>query len=143
MTEKEEYYHLTEQFEPVSNMLFASQGNGSYLTVIGAVNTLNTLIYANEQLDKENQQLDEKVCALTMDLVTTKSYKQLEKENVRLKDTLVAAKASLTNFNSLKKENEQLKQRINSRLHFYRELYESTNDDVVKRVVEDLEDILR
>ena len=40
-------------------------------------------------------------------------------------------------------ENEQLKQRINSRLHFYRELYESTNDDVVKRVIEDLEDILR
>ena len=110
MTEKEEYYHLTEQFEPVSNMLFASQGNGSYLTVIGAVNTLNTLRYANEQLDKENQQLDEKVCALTMDLVTTKSYIQLEKENVRLKDTLVAAKASLTNFNSLKEENKQLKE---------------------------------
>ena len=41
------------------------------------------------------------------------------------------------------KENEQLKQRINSRLHFYRELYESTNDNVVKRVIEDLEDILK
>lgn len=45
--------------------------------------------------------------------------------------------------NKMAKENEQLKQRINSRLHFYRELYESTNDDVVKRVIEDLEDILR
>ena len=42
-----------------------------------------------------------------------------------------------------RKENEELKSRINSRLHFYRELYESTNDDIVKRVVEDLEDILR
>ena len=40
-------------------------------------------------------------------------------------------------------ENEQLKSRINSRLHYYRELYESTNDNTVKRVVEDLEDILR
>lgn len=43
----------------------------------------------------------------------------------------------------LEKENKQLKQRINSRLHFYRELYDSTNDDIVKRVVEDLEDILK
>lgn len=43
----------------------------------------------------------------------------------------------------LEAENNQLKQRINSRLHFYRELYDSTNDDIVKRVVEDLEDILR
>ena len=43
----------------------------------------------------------------------------------------------------LLEENKQLKQRINSRLHFYRELYESTNDNVVKRVIEDLEDILK
>ena len=43
----------------------------------------------------------------------------------------------------LQEENEELKQRINSRLHFYRELYETTNDNVVKRVIEDLEDILR
>lgn len=46
-------------------------------------------------------------------------------------------------LNDLSEKNEQLKQRINSRLHFYRELYESTNDNVVKRVIEDLEDILR
>lgn len=46
-------------------------------------------------------------------------------------------------LNNLYDENEQLKQRINSRLHFYRELYESTNDNVVKRVIEDLEDILK
>ena len=46
-------------------------------------------------------------------------------------------------LNELYEENEQLKQRINSRLHFYRELYESTNDNVVKRVIEDLEDILK
>lgn len=43
----------------------------------------------------------------------------------------------------LEKENTQLKQRINSRLHFYRELYDSTHDDIVKRVVEDLDDILK
>lgn len=46
-------------------------------------------------------------------------------------------------LNELSTENKQLKQRINSRLHFYRELYEETNDNVVKRVIEDLEDILK
>lgn len=46
-------------------------------------------------------------------------------------------------LNELHEENEQLKQRINSRLYFYRELYDSTHDDIVKRVVEDLEDILK
>lgn len=45
-------------------------------------------------------------------------------------------------LNSLEQD-ERLKQRINSRLHFYRELYKSTNDKVVKRVIEDLEDILK
>ena len=45
--------------------------------------------------------------------------------------------------NHLLNENEQLKQRINSRLHFYRELYDSTKDIIAKRVVEDLEDILK
>lgn len=45
--------------------------------------------------------------------------------------------------NEMAKENEQLKQRINSRLHFYRELYETTNDKVVEKVIEDLEDILK
>lgn len=43
----------------------------------------------------------------------------------------------------LEKENTQLKQRINSRLHFYHELYDSTHDIIAKRVVEDLEDILK
>lgn len=46
-------------------------------------------------------------------------------------------------INELFDENEQLKQRINSRLHFYRELYDSTKDIIAKRVVEDLEDILK
>ena len=46
-------------------------------------------------------------------------------------------------LNMLHEENEQLKSRINSRLHYYRVLYESTNDNIVKRVVEDLEDILK
>ena len=49
----------------------------------------------------------------------------------------------------LKKENEQLKQRIKSRLHYYRELCNSFDKDdgftynIVERVVEDLEDILK
>lgn len=48
----------------------------------------------------------------------------------------------------LVKENEQLKQRIKSRLHYYRELCNEFEDDgftynIVKRIVEDLEDILK
>ena len=49
----------------------------------------------------------------------------------------------------LKRENEQLKQRIKSRLHYYRELCNEfdKNDgfiyNIVKRIVEDLEDILK
>ena len=58
-------------------------------------------------------------------------------------DVFLSVQALINKYNEILKENEQLKQRINSRLHFYRELYESTNDDVVKRVIEDLEDILR
>ncbi len=52
-------------------------------------------------------------------------------------------------FIELQTENEQLKQRIKSRLHYYRELCnEFDKDDVfnyniVKRIVEDLEDILK
>lgn len=49
---------------------------------------LNELADENKELNEENQKLDEKVCLLTMDLVTTKSYKQLEKENERLKRTI-------------------------------------------------------
>ena len=46
-------------------------------------------------------------------------------------------------------ENEQLKQRIKSRLHYYRELCNEFDKDdgftynIVKRIVEDLEDILK
>ena len=49
----------------------------------------------------------------------------------------------------LSDENEQLKQRIKSRLHYYRELCNSFDEDdgftydIVKRVVEDLEYILK
>ena len=54
-----------------------------------------------------------------------------------------ANKDILEDYTKINKENEQLKQRINSRLHFYRGLYEETNNNIVKRVIEDLEDILR
>lgn len=51
-------------------------------------------------------------------------------------------------LNYLSDENKELKQRINSRLHFYRELsneFDGSNGmiNIVKRVVEDLEDILK
>ena len=51
-------------------------------------------------------------------------------------------------LNDLNDENEQLKQRIKSRLHYYRELCNEFEDDgftynIVKRIVEDLEDILK
>ena len=52
-------------------------------------------------------------------------------------------------LNSLSEENEQLEQRIKSRLHYYRELCNGFDKDdgftynIVKRIVEDLEDILK
>ncbi len=52
-------------------------------------------------------------------------------------------------LNQLNDENEELKQRINNRLHYYRELYDHFDENdgfsynIVERVVEDLEDILR
>lgn len=55
----------------------------------------------------------------------------------------------LNEYVDVKKENEQLKQRIKSRLHYYRELANEFDKDdgftynIVKRIVEDLEDILK
>lgn len=52
-------------------------------------------------------------------------------------------------LNKLWNENEQLKQRIKSRLHYYRELCNDFDKDdgftyyIVERIVEDLEDILK
>lgn len=52
-------------------------------------------------------------------------------------------------LNELNDKNEQLKQRIKSRLHYYRELCNEFDKDdefiynIVKRIVEDLEDILK
>ena len=52
-------------------------------------------------------------------------------------------------LNQLNDENEELKQRINNRLHYYRELHDHFDENdgfsynIVERVVEDLEDILR
>lgn len=52
-------------------------------------------------------------------------------------------------WNELYEENEKLKQRIKSRLHYYRELCNEFDKDdgftynIVKRIVEDLEDILK
>ena len=57
-------------------------------------------------------------------------------------EILIILNGQSRHLEELADENEQLKQRINSRLHFYRELYEETNDNIVKRIVEDLEDIL-
>ena len=54
---------------------------------------VNHLLNQNDELNDENQKLDEKICSLTMDLIKTKSYEQLEKE-----------------LNRIKNENEQLKQ---------------------------------
>lgn len=54
-----------------------------------------------------------------------------------------------TLLNELSKENKQLKQRIKSRLHYYRELCNEFDKDngftynIVKRIIEDLEDILK
>ena len=69
--------------------------------------SINDIVYRLNLLDdleQENLKLDEKVCLLTMDLITTKSYKQLEKELERFK-----------------KENEQLKQKIKSIVEILKE----------------------
>ena len=84
------------------------------------------------------------------------NYKENEQLKIKLEDiTLEMEYAKESNEDAhyelykLKKENEQLKQRIKSRLHYYRELNNNfdKNDgftyNVVKRIVEDLEDILR
>lgn len=132
------------------------------------------LLNENEQLENENQKLDEKICLLTGDLIKTKSYEQLEKELNRIKNEneglksenedmrrLInnishqrdefhhGARENANRVGKLKKENEQLKQRIKSRLHYYRELANEFDKDdgftynIVKRIVEDLEDILK
>ena len=86
-----------------------------------------------EYFDRVNQRY------VTLD----KLFDELNMLHEEVADTNLANEILQERVEHYRKENEQLKQRINSRLHFYRELYESTNDNVVKRVVEDLEDILR
>ena len=76
--------------------------------------------------------------------MSAKTTEQIDKElQGKASSWKITASEQIMEQSKLIKENEQLKQRINRRLHFYRELYESTNDNVVKRVIEDLEDILR
>ena len=135
---------------------------------------VNHLLNQNDELNDENQKLDEKICSLTRDLIKTKSYEQLEKELNRIKNKneglksenedmrrLInnishqrdefhhGARENANRVGKLKKENEQLKQRIKSRLHYYRELCNEFDKDdgfnynIVKRIVEDLEDILK
>ena len=58
---------------------------------------VNHLLNQNDELNDENQKLDEKICSLTMDLIKTKSYEQLEKE-----------------LNRIKNENEQLKEHLST-----------------------------
>lgn len=96
MNEKKEYYHLTEQFTPITNMIFATDGNGVSITVIGAIHDLNTLRYANECLEEELRHLHEAVrrCEVFIDI------KERTNNNLHL-DNL-----------KLEKENEQLKQQI-------------------------------
>ena len=86
--------------------------------------SINDIVYRLNLLDnleQENQKLDEKVCCLTMDLVTTKSYKQLEKELERFKkeneqlkqsnrSTLREFEKGVQKVQKLAKENEQLKE---------------------------------
>lgn len=88
---------------------------------------------------------------ITSTLELENKLNELSDENEQLKYDNTALKGVFDSYRSqseyhqkqLEKENDELKSRINSRLHYYRELSESTNDDIVKRVVEDLEDILR
>ena len=63
---------------------------------------VNELKEENGQLKNENQKLDEKICLLTMDLIKTKSYEQLEKELNRIKN----------DNEKLKNENAKMKKEL-------------------------------
>lgn len=130
MNEKKEYYHLTEQFTPVSNMIFATDGNGAYITVIGAIHDLNTLRHANECLEEERHHLYEVVrrCNVSIDIEKRINNNlhldnlKLEKENKQLKkilgflkndnaeDILNVLNSQENKICELKQENEVLKQ---------------------------------
>lgn len=89
---------------------------------------LSKLQKENEQLNEKNQKLNEEVCILQIDLCKTKSYKQLEKDNERLKQAYTQLKhrhsllhdecidaecdrdSCRKDITSLEKENEQLNQ---------------------------------
>lgn len=83
--------------------------------------------------------------------MTEKQYTYLNASKCRSIGSFFCNGIILTNEKvvDLLNENEQLKQRIKSRLHYYRELCNEFDKDdgfnynIVKRIVEDLEDILK
>ena len=98
----------------------------------------NELAEFNVELMEENKQLKSALSDLDW------SYEQsMDNEIETANENLLLLK----DVKQLQKENEELKQRINSRLHFYRELSnrfdkdDGFSYDIVKRVVEDLEDL--
>jgi len=117
-------------------------------TVIQDNSKQDTLWTATECIDRMNELAEEYEQLKSSDTIT-----DLETEIMNLKTTIQQLRTDNTKqkklLNTTMKENEQLKQRINNRLHYYRELYNhfDKNDgfshDIVERVVEDLEDILR
>ena len=124
MTEKRFYLEDFKDFTVVTLRLYDKETDYWHLDWLTEshkiVGLLNEFAEENEQIKKENNHIHN----------INKEYRE---ENLMVKEECIR----------LREENEQLKQRINSRLHFYRELYDSTKDIIAKRVVEDLEDILR
>ena len=85
--------------------------------------SINDIVYRLNLLDnleQENQKLDEKVCCLTMDLITTKSYEQLEKE-----------------CNRFKKENEQLRKQIDELIKGIQDSAKMSADAICKPMMKE------
>ena len=102
MTEKKEYYHLTEQFTPVSNMLFATEGNGVYITVRGAIHDLNTLRYANECLEEELQHLYDVVRRYNVSIdIKDRTNNNLHLDNLKLEKENEELKKELSDFKQM------------------------------------------
>ena len=78
--------------------------------------------------------------------IVSNNHREVVNRLSELKELNIELKRENKTF---RRENEQLKRRINSRLHYYRELYNhfDKNDgfsyNIVEKVIEDLEDILR
>lgn len=112
---------------------------------------LNLYQQTLDNVEKENEQLKQYVQSSKEFTKEVEDFFQkcdIDTVNFRVLENLIDADNFIyEKYLKLEEENEQLKQRIKSRLHYYRELCNEFDKDdgfnynIVKRIVEDLEDI--